>query len=504
MATVGRIPPHNLEAEQSILGALFLDQEVMLKVGDILRPEDFYKDSHRIIFETMVELFERHEPVDLLTVGNRLDEKGTLKNIGGRTALVELTNSVTTGAHSAHYAEIVSKKAALRRLLKAAGEISELGFDEENDVDSVLDEAEQKLFSVSTNFIKQTFFPLHSVLTAAFERIDELHKDPGKLRGVPTGFTGVDNLLAGLQRSDLIILAARPSVGKTSFALDIMRAVAMKTKLPVGLFSLEMAKEQLVDRMICAEAGVDLWKLRTGRLSDKDDDFPRIGDALGRLSEAPIFIDDSPTASIMSIRTKARRLQSEHGLSMIVIDYLQLMEARQKTDNRVQEVAEISRGLKQIARELNIPVLALAQLSRAVELQKPAIPRLAHLRDSGSIEQDADVVMFLYRKAADRNYQPEELTPEEKSSAELHIAKHRNGPTGMVKLFWDAARASFKNMDTRYSGGSAGGSTHGSTPTTASNPFPQPPTSDHQQPPAPNLQNRNLPPGIPPKGFKPV
>ncbi len=497
MATVGRIPPHNLEAEQSILGALFLDQEVMLKVGDVLRPEDFYKDSHRIIFETMVELFERHEPVDLLTVGNRLEEKGTLKNIGGRTALVELTNSVTTGAHSAHYAEIVSKKAALRRLLKAAGEISELGFDEENDVDSVLDQAEQTLFNVSANFIKQSFFPLHSVLTAAFERIDELHKDPGKLRGVPTGFTGVDNLLAGLQRSDLIILAARPSVGKTSFALDIMRAVSMKTKLPVGLFSLEMAKEQLVDRMICAEAGVDLWKLRTGRLSDKDDDFPRIGDALGRLSEAPIYIDDSPSASVMTIRTKARRLQSEHGLSMIVIDYLQLMEARNKTDNRVQEVAEISRGLKQIARELNVPVLALAQLSRAVELQKPAIPRLAHLRDSGSIEQDADVVMFLYRKAADRNYQPEELTPEEKSSAELHIAKHRNGPTGMVKLFWDAARASFKNLDTRYAGG---GSAMATAPSAAANPFPQPTPT----PPSPSPENRNLPPGIPPKGFKPV
>ncbi len=500
MATLGRIPPHNLEAEQSILGALFLDQDTMLKVGDILRPEDFYKDSHRIIFETMVELFERHEPVDLLTVGNRLDEKGTLKNVGGRTALVELTNAVTTGAHSAHYAEIVSKKAALRRLLKAAGEISELGFDEEQDVDTVLDEAEQKLFSVSSNFIKQTFFPLHSVLTAAFERIDELHKDPGKLRGVPTGFTGVDNLLAGLQRSDLIILAARPSVGKTSFALDIMRAVALKTKLPVGLFSLEMAKEQLVDRLICAEAGVDLWKLRTGRLSDKDDDFPRIGDALGKLSEAPIFIDDSPTASVMTIRTKARRLQSEHGLSMIVIDYLQLMEARNKTDNRVQEVAEISRGLKQIARELNVPVLALAQLSRAVELQKPAIPRLAHLRDSGSIEQDADVVMFLYRKAADRNYQPEELTPEEKSSAELHIAKHRNGPTGMVKLFWDAARASFKNLDTRYAGGgSPGGSPGGSAP--SSNPFPQ---STSLPPSGPRPENKGLPPGIPPKGFKPV
>ncbi|MFA5946097.1 MAG: replicative DNA helicase [Patescibacteria group bacterium] len=492
MADGGRIPPHNLEAEESLIGALFLDTEAMLKVGDLVRAEDFYKGSHRLIYETIVELFERHEPIDILTVGNRLEEKNILKQIGGRTVLVELTNSVTTSAHVAHYGEIISKKAALRRLLKAAGEIAELGFDEEQDVDQILDDAERKLFNVSTNFIKQSFVPLHSVLSDAFERIDELHKDQGKLRGVPTGFTGLDNLLAGLQKSDLVILAARPSVGKTSFALDIMRSVAMKTKLPVGFFSLEMSKEQLVDRLICAEAGVDLWKLRTGRLSDKDDDFPRIGDALGKLSEAPIYIDDSPAASIMSIRTKARRLQSEHGLSMIVIDYLQLMDARTKTDNRVQEVAEISRGLKQIAREMNVPVLALAQLSRAVELQKPAIPRLAHLRDSGSIEQDADVVMFLYRKAADRNYQPEELTPEEKNSAEVHIAKHRNGPTGMVKLFWDGARASFKNLDTRYSGG----------PAPSANPFPQPSESP-ASPPRPN-PNIGLAPGIPPKGYRPV
>lgn len=493
MADAGRIPPHNLEAEQSLLGALLIDPEAMLKVGDHVRAEDFYKDSHRILFETMIELFERHQPLDLLTLGNRLEEKNVLKQIGGRTTLVELTNVVTTSAHVAHYAEIISKKAALRRLLKAAGQITELGYDEEQDVDLVLDEAEQKLFNVSQNFIKQSFVPLHSVLTDAFDRIEELHRDHGKLRGVPTGFTGVDNLLAGLQKSDLIILAARPSVGKTSFALDVMRSVALKTKLPVGLFSLEMSKEQLVDRLICAEAGVDLWKLRTGRLSEHDDDFPRIGDALGRLSEAPIFIDDSPAASIMTIRTKARRLQSEHGLSMIVIDYLQLMEARTKTDNRVQEVAEISRGLKQIAREMNVPVLALAQLSRAVELQKPAIPRLAHLRDSGSIEQDADVVMFLYRKAADRNYQPEELTPDEKQSAEVHIAKHRNGPTGMVKLFWDAARASFKNMDTHHAPSA-------SPPTP--NPFGSQPRTQDPGPKSPN-PNVNLPPGIPPKGFQP-
>lgn len=498
MSSGARIPPHNLEAEQSLLGALLIDQEAMLKVGDAVRAEDFYKDSHRIVFETMTEIFGRHQPIDILTLGNRLEERGVLKQIGGRTALVELTNVVTTSAHVSHYAEIISKKAALRRLLKAAGEISELGFDETQDVDVVIDTAEQKLFNVSTNFIKQSFIPLSSILTDAFDRIDELHKDKGKLRGVPSGFTGVDNLLAGLQRSDLVILAARPSVGKTSFALDIMRNVALKTGKPVGFFSLEMSKEQLVDRMICAEANVDLWKLRTGRLSEHDDDFPRIGDALGRLSEAPIYIDDSPAASIMTIRTKARRLQSEHGLSMIVIDYLQLMEAKNtNSDNRVQEVAEISRGLKQIARELNVPVLALAQLSRAVELTKPAIPRLAHLRDSGSIEQDADVVMFLYRKAADRNYQPEELTPEEKSTAEVHIAKHRNGPTGMVKLYWDAARASFKNLDNRYQ--APGG---GSTPTAPATPFGSPGSAPAATS-GPNPDNMGLPPGVPPKGFQP-
>ncbi len=491
----GRIPPHNLQAEQSFLGGLLIDPEAMLKIGDIIRAEDFYKDSHRILFETMVDLYEHHQPIDLLTVGNRLEEKNVLKQIGGRTMLVELTNAVTTAANIAHYAEIITKKAALRRLIQAASDISQLGFDEAQDVDSVLDQAEQRLFNVSGNFLKQNFVPLSSILTEAFDRIDELHKDKGKLRGLPTSFTGLDNLLAGLQPSDLVILAARPSVGKTSFALDITRNIALKTKKPVGFFSLEMSKEQLVDRLICAEAGVDLWKLRTGRLSEHEDDFPRIGEALGKLSEAPIFIDDSSNASVMTIRTKARRLQSEHGLSMIVVDYLQLMEGRGKqSDNRVQEVAEISRGLKQIAKELHVPVLALAQLARAVELNKPAIPRLSHLRDSGSIEQDADVVMFLYRKAADRNYQLEELTPEEKATAEVHIAKHRNGPTGMVKLFWDAARASFKNLDTRYN-----------------NQMPANALPQHS--PAPGLPapssgstsstNANLPPGIPPKGFVP-
>lgn len=476
--SVQRIPPHNIEAEESLLGAILIEPDAILKVLDIVDPEDFYKDSHRIIFNSMIDLFERHEPVDLLTLGNRLEETDVLKQIGGRTTLVELTNKVTTAAHIKHYGEIISKKATLRRLIKAASDIAELGFEESEEIDIVIDEAERKLFNISTKQNNQSFIPMRSILANAFDRIDELHRDKGKLKGVPSGFTGVDNLLGGLQRSDLVILAARPSVGKTSFSLDIIRSVAVKHKRPVGYFSLEMSKEQIVDRMLCAEANVDLWKLRTGRLSDKDDDFPRIGEALGRLSEAPIYIDDSPSANIMSIRSKSRRLKAEHGLDLIVIDYLQLMDARRHSDNRVQEIAEISRGLKQIAKELNIPVLALAQLSRAVEQSKPAIPKLSHLRDSGSIEQDADIVMFLYRKAADRNYTQDELTPDEKNSGEVHVAKHRNGPTGMVKLFWDGARASFKNLERQRA---------------------EPVFTPDAARQGPNPANIGLPPGIPPK-----
>ncbi|MCG2700895.1 replicative DNA helicase, partial [Candidatus Parcubacteria bacterium] len=314
----------------------------------------------------------------------------------------------------------------------------------------ILDEAEQKLFNVSQKYLKQIFLPIDTLLAEAFDRIDELHKQSGKMRGLPTGFTDLDKLLAGLQKSDLVILAARPSVGKTSLALDIARQTAVKTKVPVGLFSLEMSKEQLVDRMLCSQANVSLWRMRTGKLSDKedDDDFSRIGQAMGVLSEAPIYIDDSATSNIMEMRTKARRLQIEKGLGLLVIDYLQLMEGRGKYgDNRVQEVSEITRALKGIARELNIPVLALSQLSRAVEQSKPAIPKLSHLRESGSIEQDADVVMFIYRKAADRGYNIDELPASEKNSAELYVAKHRNGPTGKVNLYFNEETVSFKNME---------------------------------------------------------
>lgn len=449
-STIEKLPPQNLEAEQSFLGCLLIDKDAFIKVADMVSENDFYKNAHRMIFETMKELFSRHEPIDILSLTNRLEEKNLLDEIGGRTYLANLSNISATASHVENYASIIQRKATLRRLLTAASEITELGFREEEDIDKLLDESEQKLFGVSQKYLKNVFVPVDKLLADAFERIDELHKQGGKLRGIPTGFPDLDHLLAGLQKSDLVILAARPSVGKTSFALDIARQAAVKGKVPVGIFSLEMSKEQLVDKLLCSQSNVSLWRMRTGNLSDKDDDndFSRIGEGMGVLSEAPIYIDDSPNCSVMEIRTKARRLQIEKNLGLLVIDYLQLMEGRGKYgDNRVQEVAEITRGLKGIARELNIPVLALSQLSRAVEQSKPAIPKLAHLRDSGSIEQDADIVMFIYRKAADRNYVREELTAEDQHKTEIHIAKHRNGPTGVVELFFDEDAVSFKSLD---------------------------------------------------------
>ena len=445
-----KIPPHSLEAEESLLGSLLIDKDAIIKVADSLIPQDFYKDAHKIIFEAIKELYANQEPIDIITLSNRLEEKKRLETIGGRSYLAHLSNLVATSGNVSQYATIIQRKATLRRLQQAAAEISSLSFNEEREIDEILDETEKKVFGVSRKYLKNAFIPIDTLLTSAFDRIDDLHKYSGKLRGLSTGFPDLDNLLAGLQKSDLIILAARPSVGKTSFALDIARQAAIKNKEGVGIFSLEMSKEQLVDRMLCAQANVSLWKMRTGNLSDKEDnnDFAKIGEAMGKLAEAPIYIDDSGTLSNMEIRAKARRLQMEKGLGLIVIDYLQLMEGRGKYgDNRVQEIAEISRGLKSIARELNIPILALAQLSRAVEATNPAIPKLSHLRDSGSIEQDADIVMFIYRKAADRNFNPADLPSDERYKAEIHIAKHRNGPTGRVDLFFDETTVSFKSLN---------------------------------------------------------
>ena len=447
---MAKIPPQNLEAEASLLGCLLLDKESIIKIGDILRTDNFYRDIHGMIFQAILDMFEKHEPIDILSIGNRLAEKKQLEAIGGKSYLAELTSIVPNSSHVVSYANIIKKKSTLRKLEQAASQISEYSFSEEEDVSKLLDKAEQKLFAISQESLKKNFIPIKSVLSDTFNRIDELHKSGGQAtRGIPTGYNDLDKILSGLQKSDLVILAARPSLGKTTLALDIVRNIAVKSKVPVGVFSLEMSKEQLVDRFLASEAEVDLWKMRTGKLSDReeDDDFPRIGRAMGILSEAPIFIDDSPNANVMEIRTKARRLKMEHNLGFLVVDYLQLMDGGGRSENRVQEISEISRSLKQIARELDIPVLALSQLSRAVENRSPAIPKLADLRESGAIEQDADIVMFIYRRAKDKS---RDCPEEEKNIAEIHIDKHRNGPTGLVRLFFDENKVSFKNLDVQY------------------------------------------------------
>jgi replicative DNA helicase len=437
-----RVPPHNIEAEQSFLGSLMLDKDAVIKVADLVRVGDFYKDDHNAIYEAMLELYEDREPIDVLSLSNKLEEKNLLEKIGGSSYLASLVNTVPSAANIVHYAKVVQKKSTLRRLIRTASEIVEMGYQESEDIQKSLDEAEQKIFKVSQKFIKQDFIPIKNILESAFNRIDELHKGGHQFRGVPTGFPDLDNILAGLQRSDLVILAARPSIGKTTLALDIARNIGIKEKVPVGIFSLEMSSDQLVDRMIAAQAGVDLWRLRTGRLRSEgvDNDFQKIGEAMGVLSEAPIYIDDTASANIMEMRTMARRLQAEHNLGLIIIDYLQLMEGR-SSDNRVQEISEISRSLKQLAREINIPVLALSQLSRAVESRSPQIPKLSDLRESGSIEQDADVVLFLYREDREKPDTPN------KNIVEVHIAKHRNGPIGKTQLYFEENSTTFKSLE---------------------------------------------------------
>ena len=428
----------------SVLGSLMLDKDAIIQVADIVRIGDFYKDDHNRIYEAILKLYEDNEPIDVLSLANRLEETSLLEKVGGSSYLASLVNTVPSATNVVHYAKVVQKKALLRRLIGAASEIVEMGFDESEDVQKVLDEAEQKLFAVSQKYIKQDFIPIKSILESAFNRIDELHKSDNAFRGVQTHFPDLDGLLAGLQKSDLLILAARPSIGKTTFALDIARQVGIYSKVPVGIFSLEMGSDQLIDRMLAAQAGVDLWRLRTGKLSSDGpgNDFERLSDAMGVLSEAPIFIDDSGSLNIMEMRTMARRLQAEHNLGLIIIDYLQLMEGRSRGgDNRVQEISEISRGLKQLARELDIPVIALSQLSRAVESRPDQVPKLSDLRESGSIEQDADVVMFLYRE--DR-VKPD--TPN-KNIIDIIVAKHRNGPVGKVSRFFEENATTFRSLE---------------------------------------------------------
>lgn len=438
-----RVPPQNEEAERSVLSALLLDKDAIIKVADILEPEDFYFESHATIYRAILTLFEKRLPIDLVTLSDALEKEKALDRVGGASFLTNLVDIAKGAVNVAAWAEIVRNKSMLRKMIQAASKIMELGYEENEDIEQVLDEAEKNLFAVSQRFIKQYFVPIKDVLADTFDRIDELHKQKGKLRGIPTGFHELDNLLAGLQSSDLITLASRPSMGKSSLALNIASNCAIEQKIPVGIFSLEMSKDQLIDRLLVSVAQIDSWKLRTGNLSD--DDFPKIGYAMGLLSEAPIFIDDSPALNLVEIRTKARRLQMEHGVGLIVVDYLQLIEGRKRSSdiNRVQEISEISRGLKALARELNVPVLAISQLSRAVELRSPKIPQLADLRDSGSIEQDSDIVIFIYREDY---YNPQ---TKDKNIADILIKKHRHGPIGDVKLYFAPERMSFRDLETK-------------------------------------------------------
>jgi replicative DNA helicase len=441
---LGVIPPQNLEAESSLLGAILIDTDAIVRVADTVQVADFYEERHQRIYEAIRKLYEKHRPIDVLTLSNQLKEDGFLDVVGGASYLTELTNYVPTAAHVEHYGEIVAQKAIRRRLIKASQDMVGLGYDETKPVQDLIEEAETELFKVSQAHVKQDIASIEEILAESFDRLDELHKDKGKIRGVPTGLRDLDNILAGLQRSDLIILAARPSMGKTALTLNLAHNVATKSELPVLLFSLEMSKEQLVDRMLSMESGVDAWNIRTGNLSDAD--FEKIGQAMGTLSEAPIYIDDTPGITVSDLRTKARREQHQRQLGAIMVDYLQLMSGGSRfgsTENRVQEISEISRGLKAIARELNVPVVALSQLSRSVESRSPQIPQLADLRESGSIEQDADVVAFIYREDY---YNPE---TDRKNITDIFIKKHRNGPTGQIELYFDRERQRFRSLDKR-------------------------------------------------------
>ena len=441
----GRIPPQSVEIEQSLLGCLMLDRSAMTKIADFLLPEDFYKQSHAEIYRSCLELFGKSEPVDFLSVSSRLRDKGTLDGIGGSAYLTELINLMPSPGYVVNYARVVRHKRVLRDLISASQDIEMLGYSESEDMDEILDEAEKKIFTIAQKGLTQNFVLMKDTLPEAFERIERLSQGSGT-RGIPTGFTDLDKMLSGLQKSDLVILAARPSIGKSTLALNMAANIAYNTRIPVGVFSLEMSKDQLVDRLISAVSGVDLWKIRTGKLSNQgeENDFERIQRALGILAETPLYIDDVGSPSVLQMKAMARRLQADTGLGLLVIDYLQLMEPLNRMASPVQQVSENSRALKGLARELNIPILVLSQLSRAVEQRIPPIPKLSDLRESGAIEQDADVVMFIYREDRYR-----EDTPR-KGIADLIIAKHRNGPVGKVELFFDERTVTFKNLEKGY------------------------------------------------------
>ena len=439
----GKVPPQNIDAEKSLLGAILIDEEVLVDVAEIVKPVDFYEKRHGLIYAGIIRLFEKDaQSVDLLTLTDELKKKDDIDTVGGSSYLSELTNYVPTAAHAKSYAEIVAQAAVRRRLIKASADISELAFNEELTVPQLLGQSEANLFSVSDDSLKNDLTSIYDILDQSFERIDELFRNKGQLRGIRTGYRDLDNMTAGLQRSNLIILAARPAMGKTTLVTNLAYNIATIEKKPVLFFSLEMSKEQLVDRMLADAAGVDSWNIQTGNLTEED--FAKLSEAMGEMAEAPIYIDDTPGITALELRTKARRIAHEGELGLIVIDYLQLLEPTTKTGNRVQEVSEISRALKLIARELNVPVIALSQLSRQVENRDDKRPQLADLRESGSIEQDADIVMFIYREAY---YNPE---TERENITDLILAKHRHGATGTVELYFHPERLRFMSLDRKH------------------------------------------------------
>ncbi len=447
----GSIPPHNKEAEQSVLGSILIEKESIIKIVDLLESADFYHDSHKLIYEAMVDLYGRHDPIDLLTLANLLEERKLLDKLGGPAYLAELTSSVPTATHVFKYAQIVKHKATLRKMIRVGNAIAACGYNEDEKIETLLETAEKEVFGITQTFLKDRFIHIRDVLSKRFEEFSALHiaDDKDKVKGISTGYKSLDSILSGLQPSDLIILAARPSMGKTALSLSIVQKIAIEAskKYTVGIFSLEMSKEQLVDRMFCSVLGVDSWKLQHGKLADKD--FQNMGSAMDLLNKAPIFIDDSVGMSITELKAKARRLQMEHGLDLIVVDYLQLMSTGSSgaySGNRVQEISEISRSLKALGRELHVPIIALSQLSRAVEMRNPKIPQLSDLRESGSIEQDADIVLMLYRK----DYYEENLTEDEIGVTDILIKKHRNGPTGKVSLRFDKKQMRFYDIDKQH------------------------------------------------------
>ena len=441
--SIDKLAPQSVEAEQSVLGSILIDADAILKVGDFLRPVDFYRAQHATIYEAMLSLHAQREPIDLVTLGDELRRRDQLDPVGGPAYIATLMNSVPTAVHAEHYGRIVERKAVLRNLIGAAGKIAAVGYEEANDAEVAIDRAESILFEISQRRTDGGFESLSILLGQAYDRLEYLHEHRGQILGVPTGLSQLDALLGGLQPSDLIILAARPSVGKTSLALNIAQHAAIREGKKVGVFSLEMSKEQLALRLLSAESGINPRPLQTGFVDETD--WTKIARVMNDMATAPMWIDDSPILSVMELRTKARRLEAEqHGLDLVIVDYLQLMQAStpSKDSNRVQEVSEISRGLKQLARELKVPVLALSQLSRGVEQRGTAEPRLSDLRESGSIEQDADVVIFLYREG-------EQNTEAEVDLVKAKVAKHRNGPIGEVPLQFRKANTRFYTVAAR-------------------------------------------------------